>query len=667
VEEEMLTRVKEKEPWEMTREEYKKAPIEQIEKNTFVARYSNLSPEIQKKVRENYIKETGDTEGANPKSKEFVLDNWYWDKETGKVFGDDVPTHKQEVENALKKGKLSSKQYNKLHAKDYGEWGSEKFKRNFPNMVKKEKDSEKRLTWKEAEQLKKGQVLYLSEDVQLVGNKEYPKGTKVKVIGKDFLWKRIRVKFPDGHVTSLSPEYFKTKEVQKIKPTATPKETELPKPLYKDSFGRDVIIIDNKKYHLDTEFANKKGKWGVLHEVEKHNVFTGRKEKMLDWFLLPIYPSRKQAIIALTKQVDKQKEKEKELKKYTIKPKYKIGDTVRVINPYGGFVKEGKITDISILERPLPFSKASKSKVYYEIDNKGSYAEDILELVKKTEKQYVTDGTVVGEVIGEELIGKRKKPAWKVKTFEGIQWIFKEFARPVKKSELEGIDRIIKAKQKINELIDTKKTIVDDKAIKKAKKELEKIPKGMGYQYDEFKKIIRHTEKLLKEAKEKGFKNLNEYFKSIFSPELVKTYPSLTLKGAEYAWDKKKWRPIISKRVIRRGNYKGKVEVIFPDKKKAIVDKVRNLGGINMDKNLKTLLFLGFFAGLAFYINKSTSLSGLGNSNISLLPTVSRIPVLGPVSRVPAFRRYGMAKAEEERKLTHYFNILSRGSGLVRR
>jgi len=94
-----------KEPWEMTKEEYKNLPIEQWGEITGFVEYSKLSPKIKKVAQEKYLKETGDIEGANPKSEEFILDKFIFDKKTGEIFSDDYPSHKEEVEWALKQGK----------------------------------------------------------------------------------------------------------------------------------------------------------------------------------------------------------------------------------------------------------------------------------------------------------------------------------------------------------------------------------------------------------------------------------------------------------------------------------------------------------------------------------------------------------------------------------
>ncbi len=94
-----------KEPWEMTKGEYKNLPIEQWGEITGFVEYNKLSPKIKKVAQEKYLKETGDIEGANPKSEEFMLDKFIFNKKTGEIFSDDYPSHREEVEWALKQGK----------------------------------------------------------------------------------------------------------------------------------------------------------------------------------------------------------------------------------------------------------------------------------------------------------------------------------------------------------------------------------------------------------------------------------------------------------------------------------------------------------------------------------------------------------------------------------
>ena len=139
------------------------------------------------------------------------------------------------------------------------------------------------------------------------------------------------------------------------------------------------------------------------------------------------------------------------------------------------------------------------------------------------------------------------------------------------------------------------------------------------------------------------------------------------LGSTEYAWDKNRWRPILEKRRIERGKHKGKFRVVFPDKKERIVDKTRNIGGLDMDgKGLKSnLLFLGLFGlflGFIQYKTKHTfMLSGTGNTD--LLTTG-----IGIGGRP----RFGRPKTDEERRLTHYLryettDLPPRGTGLLRR
>ncbi len=93
----------EKEPWKMTKAEYKITPQENILSS--VTEYKNLSPDVQKIAREKYINDTKDIEGANPESRDFALNQFFFDKETGKVTGDDWLSHKEEIEKALSEGK----------------------------------------------------------------------------------------------------------------------------------------------------------------------------------------------------------------------------------------------------------------------------------------------------------------------------------------------------------------------------------------------------------------------------------------------------------------------------------------------------------------------------------------------------------------------------------
>lgn len=86
-------------PWEMTRKEYIAAPIDTPGS---AVRWSRLPPNIQELATKFYLKETGDASAGQAN----VMDMWYWDKETGKVVGDDILNHKEEIQLALTKGKL---------------------------------------------------------------------------------------------------------------------------------------------------------------------------------------------------------------------------------------------------------------------------------------------------------------------------------------------------------------------------------------------------------------------------------------------------------------------------------------------------------------------------------------------------------------------------------
>jgi len=170
--------------------------------------------------------------------------------------------------------------------------------------------------------------------------------------------------------------------------------------------------------------------------------------------------------------------------------------------------------------------------------------------------------------------------------------------------------------------------------------------------------------KLFKKA---NFTSINDFW------NFVKK--SKKLRGVEYAWDKNRWRPILEKRRIERGKHKGKFKVVFPDKKERIVDKIRNIGGLNMDR--KNLLFLALFSGLVGY--------GWYIRNIWYHKEMTRRTMPPPISGVSDYSdllttgigiggrpRFGRPKTDEERKLTHHLrygttDLPPRGTGLLRR
>ena len=84
-----------KEPWQMTNEEFRqRARV-----------WKDLTPQEQQLAKKQYIKETGDEEGAKEYSPEFAMENFFYDRKTGRVLGEDIETPEWYIKQALSEGK----------------------------------------------------------------------------------------------------------------------------------------------------------------------------------------------------------------------------------------------------------------------------------------------------------------------------------------------------------------------------------------------------------------------------------------------------------------------------------------------------------------------------------------------------------------------------------
>ena len=84
-----------KEAWQMTNEEFRqRARV-----------WKALTPQEQQLAKKQYIKETGDEEGTKEYSPEFAMENFFYDRKTGRVLGEDIETHEWYIKQALSEGK----------------------------------------------------------------------------------------------------------------------------------------------------------------------------------------------------------------------------------------------------------------------------------------------------------------------------------------------------------------------------------------------------------------------------------------------------------------------------------------------------------------------------------------------------------------------------------
>jgi|GEM_PF-1165837 len=143
-----------KQPWEMTRGEFE-AEYWKARKRLFPVRdvpakraildklfheSSHYRNKIEWTLEEIQQAKLDLKKGRQTKAKKAAIDL------LEKIAPSPENMRKEFISRALKENKLTPEQYNKLHAKDYGEYGSEEFKRNFPDVEVKGKERIKKET-----------------------------------------------------------------------------------------------------------------------------------------------------------------------------------------------------------------------------------------------------------------------------------------------------------------------------------------------------------------------------------------------------------------------------------------------------------------------------------------------------------------------------------------